>query len=370
MAVERHPLSGTDGLTGLESLIPFLEALESSLTEATAAHEPLALLQVDIDNLSEINRRLGHARGDRALVGLAARLRSFVECLDPPGEVYRTGGDELTVLLRRCNRELACERAADLLASIHTLQAGAHQRLSATIGLAAFPDDTSQMGTLLAIADFNVLYAKRQGGNRVCTWVETAEPFGREAALVGTRLLDTLIRTLVQRVVESGKLLSEAQHLAMTDPMTGLPNYRALESWLDAMLRPGLPPAEFSLLLVDGDSLKTFNDMLGYEAADDYIRRLGALLVDNVRQVDRVARWRTGDEFMLILADTSRAEAVHVAERIRSAVEALSTTLPLPATVSIGIATCPSDAADPTSLIKAAESACHRAKRAGKNAVV
>lgn len=180
---------------------------------------------------------------------------------------------------------------------------------------------------------------------------------------------EKLIDHMVERVYETLGFLDEAFTLALNDEISGLPNYRAAELFLEQMLeeyrRYGEP---CSLLLIDGDNLKQYN-LLGYQEGNRMIRQLATLLKKTLRHNDRVARWLSGDEFLVFLQNADRHFAVEVGERLRAAVEEGSKDWPYPVTISIGVASCPEDGVTGEELLAKAEEANNAAKQGGKNQV-
>ncbi len=93
------------------------------------------------------------------------------------------------------------------------------------------------------------------------------------------------------------------------------------------------------------------------------------MLFDQTRASDLTGRWRVGDEFIIVMPETNREAALQAAERIRLAVESTSAQLPLPATISIGLAAYPGDGTTREALLNRAEEANGLAKRRGKNQI-
>jgi diguanylate cyclase (GGDEF)-like protein len=166
----------------------------------------------------------------------------------------------------------------------------------------------------------------------------------------------------------------ELAQLAATDPLTGLANRRSLDQalrheWFRAQ-RSGLP---LSVLMIDVDHFKAFNDRHGHQGGDDALRWVAKVIGTHVRRpADLVARYG-GEEFSVILAETDSAGAQQIADNVRAAVEQL----PLveggmsPITVSIGISTW-TTASDISleQLLFAADKALYQAKESGRNRVV
>ena len=160
--------------------------------------------------------------------------------------------------------------------------------------------------------------------------------------------------------------------LASTDELTGLPNRRALQESIDYQLsvteRTSRP---LSLIMIDVDRFKSFNDSMGHAAGDAVLRMLGRLLNDIVRGGDFPARYG-GEEFTVMLPDTDRDGAVVAAERIRCRLESTRLTEDVPrpcqVTASFGIATTTGGEAL-ESLFQRADQALYEAKRRGRNRV-
>lgn len=174
-------------------------------------------------------------------------------------------------------------------------------------------------------------------------------------------------------VLEEQKTQLEAANrqlegLAMHDSLTGLGNRRAFEHRLGQEMnqakRYGTP---LSVLLLDVDSFKTYNDTFGHPAGDGILRRLSEILRSQGRDTDFFARYG-GEEFIVILPLTDAAGAMVLAERLRAAVE--RTAWPeRPVTVSLGAATLLAAMSDAAALVAAADHALYAAKTAGRNCV-
>ena len=167
---------------------------------------------------------------------------------------------------------------------------------------------------------------------------------------------------------------AELERVSVTDELTGLANRRRLVTELDRELRrsdrTGHP---FSILMLDVDRFKKFNDTWGHPAGDGVLKRLANTLRDCVRDVDTVARYG-GEEFTVLLPETPVAEAARVAERIRAATEKdrftpEGSTTVVSVTVSIGYAVYPENGRAQEPLIEAADQALYRSKQSGRNRV-
>jgi diguanylate cyclase (GGDEF)-like protein len=161
----------------------------------------------------------------------------------------------------------------------------------------------------------------------------------------------------------------QLQDLAQRDPLTGLANRRALDSQLEALCEKG---ERFAVIMVDVDLFKPFNDCYGHVIGDDCLRRVGAILRASLRNTsDQIARIG-GEEFVVLLPQTSVENARIMAERLRTAVYGLR----IPhagspehvVTVSAGVSgsSAPASAAE---MLSAADKALYRAKSRGRNRV-
>jgi diguanylate cyclase (GGDEF)-like protein len=155
----------TDELTGCYNRRAFEMQLERDLQFATRMRQPLSLIMLDLDNLKHINDKLGHEGGDNALRMLADCLRGELRGVDTAA---RYGGDEFVIILPQADGEgafIVAERLRSRIAQIGLPGVG---MLTASLGLASFPEDASSRDALALLADRALYRAKRTGRNRVC----------------------------------------------------------------------------------------------------------------------------------------------------------------------------------------------------------
>jgi diguanylate cyclase (GGDEF)-like protein/PAS domain S-box-containing protein len=158
------------------------------------------------------------------------------------------------------------------------------------------------------------------------------------------------------------------RELATTDALTGLYNRLVFQRRLeDECKRSGRYGTPMSLILIDVDHFKSFNDTFGHPAGDETLQIVSRLLRSVARATDVVARFG-GEEFAVVCPNTDLAGAVVVAERCRQAVEAASWKW-RPVTVSAGVAQFTPDMPDATALVSAADRALYQAKNNGRNRV-
>jgi diguanylate cyclase (GGDEF)-like protein len=158
--------------------------------------------------------------------------------------------------------------------------------------------------------------------------------------------------------------------LSITDSLTGLYNRSKLDSILtDQLARFKRSHRPFTLLMLDIDHFKTLNDTYGHIAGDEILAAVARILLQSIRSIDYAARYG-GDEFIVILTETSAELATTTAERVRSQVEALYPTVKgteIALTVSIGIVEPRLEDMTPTEVFASADYALYEAKRAGRN---
>jgi diguanylate cyclase (GGDEF)-like protein len=164
--------------------------------------------------------------------------------------------------------------------------------------------------------------------------------------------------------------LALAEARAQTDPLTGLPNKRAIEETVKRMhahaMRVSSP---LSVLIVDLDHFKRVNDTYGHSRGDDALASTAVTMSASVRESDFVGRMG-GEEFIVLLPDTPNDAAVLVAQKLRQAIEVLDVPgVPGGITASVGVATYPDDAIESDAVLRLADRALYLAKKLGRNRV-
>ncbi|WP_138733806.1 diguanylate cyclase domain-containing protein, partial [Modestobacter excelsi] len=169
-------------------------------------------------------------------------------------------------------------------------------------------------------------------------------------------------------LLETERAAGQLRRQAYEDALTHLPNRRYAEARLDGLLSSGAVPA---LAVVDIDRFKAINDAAGHPGGDAVLRAVGQLLVDGCRDTDEVCRW-AGDEFVILLPETTAEQAERAMERIRRSIAAHDWSalgVEVPVRISVGIAQA-ARGDDRRTLFAAADGVLYDAKRAGRDRVV
>jgi len=212
----------------------------------------------------------------------------------------------------------------------------------------------------------------RAGGSTIGALV-VVPPAGRVFAGPDIQVLE-LVAVTAAAAVRNARLYEETQRLAITDPMTGVYNYRyfqrALEDEVQRARRIGYP---LGLLLADIDHFKQFNDTYGHLVGDQALQMVARTMQGRLRKTDVIARYG-GEEFMVLLPNCQAADVLCVAEDLRRAVARAQLVVPLldhPVAIELsigGASHAPADA-DALRLVREADEALYVAKRQGRNRV-
>lgn len=250
------------------------------------------------------------------------------------------------------------------------------------------PEDVSKLNTLAdqALLDGEPyeLDVRMILGNGESTWLHAIGRGEKDAAGKVVRLFGTLMdvterkraqetirdysAVLQEKMAELQRVNAELADLATSDGLTGLLNHRAFHDRLTeefaAARRQGGP---LSLIMLDVDRFKQYNDTFGHVEGDKALKRLGRILLANARGIDIVGRYG-GEEFALILRQTDLAGALIVAERIRASIEA-TVWKKRSITVSLGVSSLGPGTEGVTDLIVLADKALYQSKAKGRNTV-
>jgi diguanylate cyclase (GGDEF)-like protein len=348
-------LSRIDALTGCRNVLAFADWLIEYCAESS--RDAISLVSLDLNGFAALAHDA--KQGDAVLRWVAI---SLAEDLHVP--IYRIGGDEFVFALIDGDHAAHAQLGHRLVARLN--QESERFGLVAPVATIAIVHYTG----LERVSPADILSQLR------AVIIETRTSIGAPtAAFYATDLPQTydlhpIVDDLLRRMVSLGQMLDESHELAHTDPVTGLPNLRAAMKTLSSAIahadETGTP---FTLLLMDGDNLRRYNE-LGYASGDTMLQQLCRVLRERLRPSDFLARWRVGDEFLVLLPYTSLEQGRSLSERLRRSVQEESQDWPFPITISIGVAAYPQHGPTIETLLQASEYAQELAKAQGKNCVV
>jgi len=329
--------------------------LSQALLEATAAlargREPTVILRTVCDALACATSRIRLAW--MILGGLEAELlrpqyaagpgRGFAQgVVIDRGPVMSTGPVRLAV--ERWKPNLADITADSAFESIR--ERAMEYQLASVLALPVGRKDSAMHGL-------------------VCIYADRPDYF----TLIGTDLFNAFMH-VINASLEQAELMLSLSHMAHHDQLTGALNRRGMEELLDRELaRSRRRERPFSLLLCDVDRFKLVNDSLGHRQGDRVLQQLAQLSLNMLRLEDALARWG-GEEFLCLLPETPRDEAMVIAERMRLRIAETPVETDggqQNITASFGVATFPDDGADLNKLIASADAALYDAKASGRN---
>jgi diguanylate cyclase (GGDEF)-like protein len=329
-----------------------------------------AILFVDINGLTMLNKTKGRVYSDSILHWMGILLRE-----ESNGIVFRLGADEFAVLLRMDTKEGYSRYLERIL-----------ERMIREARLLGFPESPADVVLILYDQSPTTLDTVCLGMGEAMTRVKSDNeshvmifnasefnvtahvPTGWKSDIFAT--MRWLSYKAIHQVLELDRNLEQTQQEAYTDAISGLPNMKAaLRDMEKALENSKANQKPCSILMIDGDNIRLYNN-INYAAGDEMIRDMSVVLKNNLRPSDLVARWRTGDEFIVILPDTPIEDAKIVGERFRLAIKEASKNWLFPTTISIGAASYPLHGDNINALIDKAESANKHAKDQGKDQIV
>ena len=212
-----------------------------------------------------------------------------------------------------------------------------------------------------------------QGGSHVWIEIFTHPVFDEKGNVVSVIEYTRDVTKRKRAEAERDILVDKLQYLSRTDDLTGLLNRRALiEKLEDEIRRAQRYKTNLAILICDIDYFKEINDTNGHDIGDRILQIISNLFKESLRSIDIIGRYG-GDEFLVILPETSMKGANEIAERIRLTVEDFKLQRegkePIKTTVSLGVAEFNSDKENINDLIKRADNALYMAKGKGRNRV-
>ena len=231
----------TDGLTGVKTHRYLLEALSAEWKRSTRAHRPFCLLLADLDRFKFVNDFFGHLEGDLVLKRVGRILEQNCRASDV---VARYGGDEFVILMPESDIDHSRQIAEKLRACIFGDSFLRSKNVTASLGIAAFPDDGATPQELIQIADASMYLSKHQGGNAVST-AGHLDP--DEARQWKRDVLEAYLGVTLKRLFSTGPEAFAEIHRRLEQFSHSLPGHRrqwpanGAEGQIGA--RPTLPPA-------------------------------------------------------------------------------------------------------------------------------
>lgn len=198
--------------------------------------------------------------------------------------------------------------------------------------------------------------------------LESAKPEGFQVSDISP--LES-VADICAAAIQNTNYLEQVRQLAYRDGLTGVFNRRLFESRiLEEIERARRYNSTLSVLMVDIDGFKPLNDEFGHLLGDEVLKQVSAIFLQQTRKVDVVCRYG-GDEFAILVPETTGRNAAAVAEKLRRIVSSWDFPgVPRPVTLSVGIAGYPAHGDNRDAIMKAADGALYAAKQAGRNRVV
>lgn len=368
-----------DALTGLLNRRAFEFELRRA-AESDGSGEIVGLLLVNLDRFKSFNDSLGHVAGDNVLRAVGELLP---RSLAPGDSVARVGGDRFACLLTRYDTESVRRDCARLIGEIANIDVVAIlgrkecPSLTASAGL-TFMRTSVDLEQLMTEASSAVYEAKLRGRSQLVVYGERADETRQSSRDLGLQHFENATRLAAERLAEmitlkSRRLIEAARHEANRCSLTGLHNRRYFDAELSLEIersrRQGCP---LSLAYIDLDHFHDVNMSYGWPTGDRVLQTFAAVARANVRGADSVARFG-GEEFVILMPDTTLESARDVAERVRAAFESVVTESVagqrVKATLSVGVAQWRDHTPSPIEFVNDASDALLRAKHAGRNRI-
>jgi len=179
------------------------------------------------------------------------------------------------------------------------------------------------------------------------------------------------VADICANAIQNAHYFERVRHMAYVDGLTGVFNRRYFEIRVQEEIeRAKRYEGAMSLIMIDIDHFKRLNDEFGHLMGDDVLRQISTIFTQNLRKIDVGCRYG-GEEFAIIIPETTGEDAYYVAEKLRKAVKKMAFPgVPRPVTISLGVASYPANGSNRDELVKAADEALYTAKQSGRNTVV
>lgn len=339
----------TDYLTGLPNFFKFIESNIPNVFGVSGS-----IIIFDVIAFEKTNKKFGRDFGDYILVALSKIILNSMNKSNA-NNIFRTDGDEFTIILQDVDK-----------ISAKKLVAQVQNDFKAEIKKDGFGEINVRYLVLEynkninSINDFYNLIFK----HTINELKDSDKEFANE------KWIENIISSFTKRIKDTVSYFTDARNLALTDDISKLPNNRAAKIYLDKLIENNKEnKKQFSILFIDGDNLKRYNN-LSYETGNNMIEKLSNIIQNSLRKEDKIFRWLSGDEFLVILDNTTCEDMFKLAENIRIRVEENTKKWIYPVTISIGASNYPIHDNSIDSIINKAEKANHKAKKLGKNKVI
>ncbi len=323
-----------DELTGLPNFIKFFT---DDFDQVYGERGHLTYLK--IKGMRDINDNYGKKVGDDIFLVIAEYLKSIKDF-----NVYRHEGNGFLIVYKDAEIEFAQKHIKEMNCHV---------------------DDKIRMGEILDFNIYSMILSYSEKINSVADYYYLLyDTYLKENNMSDSKeLFHFLMERMSFRVNDMIGKYTDTRAYAFIDEISNLPNHKSATVFMNENL---IKSANYAILFIDGDSLGKFNQ-ISYETGNRAIYEIAAVISKAIRKTDKVYRWLSGDEFIVIAENTSRSEVEQLSERIRYKVENHMYSLPFSPTVSIGIAIYPENGKDYQEILTNSELANKKAKSNGKN---
>jgi diguanylate cyclase (GGDEF)-like protein len=338
-----------DPLTGLPNFFKFIETDVKAMFKGSGS-----VIIFDMVSFEQVNTLYGREVGDMFLITFSKTLKSVLVNIEGLFK-FRTHGDEFTIILPNFTQDAADELSQIIKQKfINTMMVLNFNNVDLHILILSYSDNIESINQFYQMMFFKSFNDVKQIDNKYCA----------------ERIVENIVGNFTNRIQETLTLLNDAYNLVLTDDISTLPNQRAAKLYLKNLMKESSKAVKrFSVLFIDGDNLKRYNQ-ISYSSGNEMIKSLSSVISSSLRKNDKIFRWLTGDEFLVILEDVSNEDDTRLAERVRSLVEEQTKEWNFPVTVSIGMSSYPDDGNSIEEVLTKSEKANIIAKNSGKNKVV
>lgn len=326
-------------LTGLPNFFDFIEADVNEIFDKSGA-----FIVLNIFDLRIINEKYGNGTGDLCIVNLTQAIINIISRY-PNIYGFRFAENDFIITLPNYS-----------LSDIHEIISGVEEEFEKSM-------------QILGLSDIKLYKYSLEYSQNINTIEDFYEYLLKSTLKVGENEegTDRIIQHLVWTFTRNIRSIST---LALKDDVSGLSNHRAGKLLVSNLIKEYSQCEKgFAIMFIDGDNLKRYNQ-ISYEAGNKMIRNLSQIISNSIRDKDKVFRWLSGDEFLVVAKEVDNEKCVKLAERVRAAVEKQTLNCIFPTTISIGIAHYPTDGAVIEDIINNAEKANSYAKNMGRNKVI